>query len=86
MIADFRSNRETFFSKGYLNSDGKKAVLRLLRAGLQIAFDLKGYALKKYKAGSEPDIEAILSELEIRLTRERVTFKYRPKTNARTHE
>ncbi len=86
MIDDFRLNRELFYSKGYLNSDGKKAMMRLLRAGLQIAFDMKGFALKKFKRGSEEDIEAILMEFENRLNTEKVSFKYRSKAKARTHE
>ncbi len=86
MIEDFRSNQDRFFSKGYLNSDGKRAVMRLLRAGLQIAFDLKGFALKKFKRGSQEDIEAILREFENRLNTEKVSFKYRSKAKARTHE
>lgn len=86
MIGDFRSNREAFFSKGYLNSDGKRAFIRLLRTGLQLSFNLKGYALKRYRRGSEQDIESILTELESRLSAEKVTFKYHSKAKARTHE
>lgn len=71
MIAGFRLNQEAFFSKGYLNSDGKRALRRLLRSGLQIAYDLKGFSLKRYKNGSEPDVEAILTALETRLNKDR---------------
>ncbi len=67
MIEDFRLNHEAFFSKGYLNSDGKRALMRLMRAGLQITYDLKGFTLKRFKNGSETDIEAILTAIETRL-------------------
>lgn len=67
MIDDFRLNHEAFFSKGYLNSDGKRALMRLMRASLQIAYDLKGFTLKRFKNGSEPNIETILAEIETRL-------------------
>lgn len=69
MIENFRLNREAFFSKGYLNSDGKRAIMRLLRAGLQIAYDRKGFASKRFKSGSERDIDAMLNEFETRLNR-----------------
>ncbi len=71
MIDDFRLNHEAFFSKGYLNSDGKRALLRLLRASLQISYDLKGFALKRFKNGSETDVEEILTEFETRLKRDK---------------
>lgn len=67
MIDDFRLNHDTFFSKGYLNSDGKRALMRLMRAGLQIAYGLKGFTLKRFKNGSDTDIEEILIEIESRL-------------------
>ena len=86
MIDDFNSNLESFFSKGYLNSDGKRALMRLMRAGLQIAYDLKGFALKRFKNGSVTDVGEILTEFETRLKSERVTFKYRSRAKDRTHE
>jgi len=86
MIEDFRTKEEAFFSKGYLNSDGKRAMMRLLRASLQIAYDLKGFALKRFKSASETDVEEILTEFETRLKNDRVTFKYRSGAKARTHE
>lgn len=75
MIDDFRLNHDAFFSKGYLNSDGKRALMRLMRAGLQIAYDLKSFALKRFRNGSESEIEAILSEIENRLNGRRVGYR-----------
>ena len=86
MIDDFWSNHQAFFSKGYLNSDGKRALMRLMRASLQIAYDLKGFALKRFKNGSVTEVDEILTELETRLKSERVTFKYRSRAKDRTHE
>lgn len=68
MIGDFRAYHDDFFSQGYLNSDGKRALVRILRASLQIAFDLKGYSAKRFKKGSEQDVEEILMEIESRLS------------------
>ncbi len=86
MIEDFRARREVFFSRGYLNSDGRRAFIRLLRAGLQITYDLKGFAAKRYRRGSELDIDAVLREMENRFCTDTGSFKYTPKGKTRTHE
>jgi len=67
-IEDFMRKRDKMFSKGFLNSDGMKALVRILKMAVRAGLIDKSSGISRYlKSREEGEVLAILLSLEERL-------------------
>ncbi|OYT61986.1 MAG: hypothetical protein B6U69_02585 [Thermofilum sp. ex4484_15] len=71
MLVNFSNRREEFFSKGYLNSDGKKAMVRMIKVAAKASPYIKVKLINAYRKGDEITISraigAIIDYIELLL-------------------
>ena len=64
-LANFIGKSNVFFSKGYLNSDGKKALVRLIKMAAKASPELKVKLVRAYKKGDEVTVlRTVMSMME----------------------
>lgn len=69
-VKSFRNKQRIFFSKGYINSDGKKALIPIIKRCVRVKPALKKYLYEKFKEGSLERILQLLDYIEENLERE----------------
>ena len=63
-VRSFRRKQQVYFSKGYLNSDGKKALVAIIKRCVRLKPSTKKFLYDKFKEGSLDKVLVLLEYLE----------------------